>query len=611
MNKLAPRSNHESVQLILRVGGGLILLWFSILACLAPSRFGHVDDLIIPHLLSEPSSADRAIAVAYGKAEPSTIKDGTFSHLAHDSLLLTSSRQAVNDKLVGFFKGFRLSGLEGLAPMISHLYPDRLLKPSSFSTYPVGATLIQGLVLSAEQPFWFKVSFSRWCNLLAVAIGLWLLFKWLIKQSMGWWSLLILLGLLSNVELILHSIHGAVYGFAFLAGVIVLAVVTDLVKHQEDRQLHLKPWQFNLLGVAAFISYQAVYTLLILLLVGAIYSRKRLIVWVQTLGWRASISYLPGVFMLGYQLYRLSANSLSARGINWNAGPAQMFLFDAKQILFQTGFTGLVSFWPRNLGYQVNLHFASALGPFSGTAVLVAGLAVFIVIVIVGITYRSASEEIKRLILLLAVVFGTAFALVTTGKLTLSPTRHWLFYLPFFWALLIVLMRQFKLVKWMVLALVLGNVSALSLNAKDLIDAHRTAITPDLVNRLVSKHQVDMIIAHNWAYDLTLMKNEVKTPLLMVNDGASVWARFNPFWYAFKVPRTIMLISHRQERLTPAEADQLKAVVDLSGWASGKQLPPRVKMISQMQKVSATEVEALPLTHNGTNSLYITVLRIK
>lgn len=142
------------------------------------------------------------------------------------------------------------------------------------------------------------------------------------------------------------------------------------------------------------------------------------------------IRYAYLVALLTGLIYLVVGNifGMSSRGINWNAGPHGEFIVQGNGWQERgIDFIRLISSYSAENVYAITSaieldHFGAQL--FGG---------IILILCLLGVMYlclRAKEERYRFILLFTSIYFLAYFGLVILGKLTFSPTRHLLYFLP-------------------------------------------------------------------------------------------------------------------------------------------------------------------------------------
>lgn len=143
-----------------------------------------------------------------------------------------------------------------------------------------------------------------------------------------------------------------------------------------------------------------------------------------------AIRYAYFIALLAGLIYLVAGNifGMSNRAINWNTGPHGEFIVKGSNWQEKAiDFTRLISNYSAENLYAITSaielnHFGAQL--FGG---------VMLVLCLLGVVYlclKAKDDQYRFILLFISTFFAAYFSLVILGKLTFSPTRHLLYFLP-------------------------------------------------------------------------------------------------------------------------------------------------------------------------------------
>lgn len=326
--------------------------------------------------------------------------------------------------------------------------------------------------------------------------------------------------------------------------------------------------------------------------------------------------------LLVLPLYTNYLSKLASRGINWNAGPKQEYLFALPQgwALWEQA-RHVAGFFIKNTVVSLQSVVAMvplghpALPPLTTLLLLLAGAGL--------VSLFLAPERPKRylgLYLLLSTLVWTV--LVVGQKITLSPTRHSLILLPFL-AVLVAEGLGFALRKLtrtrrqgVHLALSAGLVLLMGgLFVTGMPEVRKQRLDPfseNEIKQVLRDHQVRTIVAYGWTWNLGSMG--------LAQDGWRILALPSEIntYQRFKEDRPdglhgpFAFVSHRRP-LSPMEFEQLIERINNERRSDVRLAPEfgRYELLWSREVDSTTEIDFFPLTENGANGLYMYVYGLK
>lgn len=236
-------------------------------------------------------------------------------------------------------------------------------------------------------------------------------------------SMTIFLGL--SLEERIHAAQMHSYAIGILANVLAFFAYINLndLKRKSYYSIFLSS---GLFAIAIGMQYQSILLVIACLtgvLIGQYLQDRRL-----NIEFMLRYSFLVGITLLFS--YAIVGNILgfSSRGANWNAGPNGEFMVQGADFTEK-----LYSFF-KLIIFQApeNIYAISSGIELSNTAAYFLGLG-FLSLMALGVWYlwnRRSNHPNQIVLFLLGSYAVIYFAFIFLGKLTFSPTRHFLFYLP-------------------------------------------------------------------------------------------------------------------------------------------------------------------------------------
>lgn len=300
----------------------------------------------------------------------------------------------------------------------------------------------------------------------------------------------------------------------------------------------------------------------------------------------------------------LFLSHLLTRGVNWNAGPNNEFLFSlAKDNGFIENIKYVIHYFTHNI-YSVFRHLTSITTPGSITNDIFALISIILFTIGIYSFYKS-KDKIKKC--LLYYFFGTSFIwliLILIKKITLSPTRHSIvlfsFILIFLPAGLAYIAETLKLNgKALVLIYSASILIIFSYNYSMLMSKRIDKFNPLEIEKLIKKHDVSEIFEYEWTNNLdfmTYIKNNFDIKRKSVSETY------------FKSKKNLsnkkaLFITHRSIAFTKKIQNRF---LKFSKYPQNTSL----KIIYKKEIPSNTEICFGNETKNGTNSLFMYIVQI-
>jgi len=228
-----------------------------------------------------------------------------------------------------------------------------------------------------------------------------------------------------SLEERIHAAQMHSYAIGILANVLAFLAYINLA-NSKKKSIPSVFFSSGLFALAIGMQYQSV------LLVAACLAGVFISQYLQDghLNFRFMVRYFFLVCTTALFSYAIVGNILgfSSRGANWNAGPNGEFIVQGENLSEK-----LYSFF-KLIIFQApeNIYAISSSVELSNGAAYFLGLG-FLSLMTLGFWYlwrRRVAHENQIVLVLLGAYAVIYFAFIFLGKLTFSPTRHFLFYLP-------------------------------------------------------------------------------------------------------------------------------------------------------------------------------------
>lgn len=319
-------------------------------------------------------------------------------------------------------------------------------------------------------------------------------------------------------------------------------------------------------------------------------------------------SYLVSIIVVSLStlvLYKVFLSSLISKGINWNAGPNQEFLFNINiQDNIVHSIQYIVSFFVQNT-YYVFRNLISFTNEGNIINDIATGL--YMILFIVGIFSFYYSKNIVKKYFVYYFLFTIIIwiILILMQKLTLSPTRHSLillsFILVFTPAGLIYLLKKYGINKdYIITIITISILFSFSVSYKSTMNKRLDKFSSLKIEKLIKKYNITEIYAYNYTRNLNFMRY-VKNNFYK-KDG------FDGNMYFFDKTliknNIILFITHRKMAFNEKIKKNFLEI-------SERPLDRFSKIIYKEENKSDTEICFGNQTKNGTNSLFLYVVKIE
>jgi hypothetical protein len=303
-------------------------------------------------------------------------------------------------------------------------------------------------------------------------------------------------------------------------------------------------------------------------------------------------------------LFVLFLRHRTAGGVNWNAGPNGEFLFQidpgaswAEALLYAGRFFA-VNTW---LSLSAVTSFVPESHPgYLGANLLLLGLAV------VGAVHLSRQDTRHRSLLVFALVIAATWAaLIVTGRVTLSPTRHSLILLPA--VALFSAIGTEAIGAWSGRAAIVSSAVAgaillgFATTYPGEVERRRDPFDEERIYALIAETRPQLIVSYHCTRNLQLMPR-LEVPLLNYGCGEPPTVRGKP---PADEPTRVLFVSAHQGHSVDVLNDAQRAF----GKATGRQWVSRDYTITKLREFAGTAPSEVSWrTDNGSNGQYLTLL---
>ncbi|MBX3101186.1 MAG: hypothetical protein KF690_01620 [Bacteroidetes bacterium] len=305
---------------------------------------------------------------------------------------------------------------------------------------------------------------------------------------------------------------------------------------------------------------------------------------------------------------RLLFSDLMGRGINWNAGLHQEFVFN--WAMFSDNPWYFVEFWTLNTWHVVQGLLGSA-PPGTSLAALQAALLLACAALGAGYLFTSRSAVLRRYLLWTGLAAMGWALFVLAGRFSYSPTRHSMLWSPLF--ILLVVAGIAQLASWLrscrisaavlLVLLVPHGWGFIAYYAQERLQ-RQDAFQPGRLTALVETYQPQTVYTYYWSQQPTFVQTlaqryEIRDTHFVRREALPVIHPPQP-----RQPLYYLFFSHR----TPLDAAAWNYAMQGVG---AQALPGQLadyKIVYTYAYTTGAEIEYSPLTQNGHNGCYITVI---
>ena len=479
-----------------------------------------------------------------------------------------------------------------------------ILEVVRHSTYAPGQFILTAFFLNYATNYTEIIILGRLPSLLASffsIIIIAILAKKLVDENKIEYSILATTSLCFSWEFIIFSNQMNSYAIGVL---LILIILYFIIKSRDDFK-----WLFFesiTISILSWFQYQVVFflpayciTRSIMLLNNNNLNKLTIIKLLIT-----NVLPIISTILLYILLLRHYPNS----GVGWNSGLHHEYLFNTSYLIDNINFYKyFIKFFSTNF-----LHVLTAITIFlPEDSILYSFFQTFIIILFfLGLYSMSRKQKvgnIKKYVFLFFVISSFVFILlILAKKITLSPTRHYLIFLPFFSFFVTeglffltnisnhFINTLFRSVFWFLI--LFGFFFNYSIESNKRIDPFEEK----KITTLVKNIKCDLIISYDNTLNLRLMKN-LHVPLF--DCGGGVKSKLIGNLTKKKITK-ILLISGR----SPITKNTFLTVINSFTYQNLDNDLKKYKM-SEIYKINGmSQQESSSFTSNGTNSLYITIL---
>ena len=400
------------------------------------------------------------------------------------------------------------------------------------------------------------------------------------------------------------------YAIGILANAIALWGILSL---RDIGQIsYLKILSLSLvLALAISMQYQSILLVVAGLMALSVCQMHRSWHWVK-----GFIFSIVAVILFAY-MFIGDISRLSNRGVSWNKGIDEIFLVHGDTFFQRLSSLVALVFW------QTPYNVYSITSPLELSATYANIFGFFVTMFcILGIWYLyvNRNDDSKKFILILGLVYlGIFLSFIFVGKLTYSPTRHLLFYLPLViiylgYGIVFILERYPSHMAARFFSALLAAYCAISIFKFDAFYQNRVdVVSTKIVSSALQEFNADFIYVSRWDFDMKWLIGAKNIPfyrhLVDVDCKNSKEISLNNL----KKIRFITFGRHGDfDWQDPIFQSQVKDVVMRCSTSQER----GIKMgafhkLNQVSKVgSDTEIDLSNKTKNGTNGLYISQYEI-
>lgn len=360
------------------------------------------------------------------------------------------------------------------------------------------------------------------------------------------------------------------------------------------------------LALAISMQYQSILLIVAGLMALSVCQMHRSWRWVKSF-----IFCIVTVILFAY-MFIGDISHLSNRGVSWNKGIGEIFLVHGDAFFERLSSLITLIFWqtPYNIysitsPLELGTHYANIFGFF------------ITLFCILGICYLyvNRKDDFKKFILILGLIYcGIFLSFIFVGKLTYSPTRHLLFYLPLViiylgYGIVFILEHSPSHMAVRFFTAIVVTYCVISVIRFDAFYQKRIdAVSTRVMNSVLGQFDADFIYASRWDFDMKWLIGAKNIPFYrhLVDEGCKNAKRSS--LNNLKKIHFITFGRHGDfDFQNPALQTQVKEIVTRCLLPPGERV--RINTFQRLGQVlqvnSNTEIDLSNKTSNGTNGLYI------
>lgn len=306
------------------------------------------------------------------------------------------------------------------------------------------------------------------------------------------------------------------------------------------------------------------------------------------------------------------------RGVRWNAGPNKEFLVQGKNLIEKI--INLISLVIHESAY--NIYSVTTAIEISDGMANVFGLLI-ILLIFFGLWSLLISKKIEdRFIFSLSIAYFFLYGeLLLLGKLTYSPTRHLLYFLPMIIILSgygVVFLRQVfpikKGVDAILILCLIGYLGGALVSFSSFKEKRFDLLTDALMDGYIQKSKADFILLGSYDLDPHFLPSTKKTVVFDFARGVQCEGLRKILIQPDQKIRFIWF--SRRSEIEPENKDFQKYLTELIGGCFETKSYAwdlaRYQKIGDLMRISsATEIDLSNRTKNGSNNYFIQLYEIK
>ena len=305
---------------------------------------------------------------------------------------------------------------------------------------------------------------------------------------------------------------------------------------------------------------------------------------------------------------------LSHRGISWNAGPGDQYIVTGNT-LFERGLSLLVLIFNKSSYNYYSVISSIQLSPIWAN---IFGVAIIFVSALGALNlFHNRKVNTYRFFLLLSVIYLiTYLLLIFLGRLSFSPTRHLLFFMPFMLIMFgyglqfIGLKIDRPLIKRFSLIALFTYLIISIATFQDFYEMRVDNLSDQFFKQIVVDRRPDFVLASPNDIEDVFMLSMANTKTFLYLEpinckGSKIGLGLNEYsviWYNKRIP--VPLLSKEFNNYMKALASNCLSAKD------GQEISVHIAENLYM-KHSNTEIDLSNYTKNGSNSYYFQLIKVK
>lgn len=317
--------------------------------------------------------------------------------------------------------------------------------------------------------------------------------------------------------------------------------------------------------------------------------------------------------------YLLVGNVLgfSNRAVNWNAGINKEFLVSGSNIIERWfNFFNILSdnFFYNFYSIISGIELSSALANYFGF--------IFSALFLLGLTQLCLKRKSLPFLFHLSFVYIAVYLLfVFFGKLTFSPTRHFLYYLPFIlivcgfgFQFIMECLARIRLAPQIFLTIICCYCLVSIIKFDSFYNKRIDLITEELFSSQITKHQPSFLLYDSFDIETLFIEKLRYFPMFQLNIPEANCNNFQIYSPATNEIKFITFSKRRSEfdLNDPYVGNFLESVIGNCFVPHSKNNIASARKISDLFRIeSAIEIDLSNKTKNGSNSYYLQLFSAK